>query len=84
MMRETADEYLVAAATDEEERTLNVPTTFLPEGTYKAQLMLDGDDAHYLTNRESYQVKELTIKSGEEITMRLAPGGGACLRISKN
>lgn len=83
MMRETADEYLVAAATDEEERTLNVPTTFLPEGTYKAQLMLDGDDAHYLTNRESYQVKELTIKSGEEITMRLAPGGGACLRISK-
>lgn len=83
MMRETEDAYLVAAVTNEEERTLSIPLSFLPEGSYRARLMLDGDDAHYLTNRESYQVKELQVKSGDNISVKLAAGGGACLKISK-
>lgn len=83
MMRETEDAYLVAAVTNEEERTLSIPLSFLPEGNYRARLMLDGDDAHYLTNRESYQVKELQVKSGDNISVKLAAGGGACLKISK-
>lgn len=83
MMRETEDAYLVAAVTNEEERTLSIPLSFLPEGAHRARLMLDGDDAHYLTNRESYQVKELQVKSGDNISVKLAAGGGACLKISK-
>lgn len=83
MMRETEDAYLVAAVTNEEERTLSIPLSFLPEGSYRARLMLDGDDAHYLTNRESYQVKELQVKPGDNISVKLAAGGGACLKISK-
>ncbi len=83
MMRETEDAYLVAAVTNEEERTLSIPLSFLPKGSYRARLMLDGDDAHYLTNRESYQVKELQVKSGDNISVKLAAGGGACLKISK-
>lgn len=84
MMRETADDYLVAAVTNEEERTLSIPTSFLPKGIYQATLIQDGDDAHYLTNRESYQVKVLKVKSGDEISVRLAAGGGTCLKIRKN
>lgn len=83
MMRETADDYLVAAVTNEEERTLSIPLSFLPDGTYHAQLILDGDDAHYLTNRESYQVKVLKVKPSDNVSVKLAAGGGACLRISK-
>lgn len=83
MMRETDKDYLIAAATNEEARTLSIPLTFLPKGTYTAQLMLDGDDAHYLTNRESYQVETRKVKSGDSLSVKLAPGGGACLRIQK-
>ncbi len=83
MMRETETEYLVAAATNEEARTLSIPLDFLPEGFYTIQLMLDGEDAHYLTNRETYQVKTQEVKSGESIQVKLAPGGGACMRIKK-
>lgn len=83
MMRETEEAYLIAAVTNEEERTLSIPLSFLPEGSYRARLMLDGDDAHYLTNRESYQVKELQVKSNDNISVKLAAGGGACLKISK-
>ena len=83
MMRETEDDYLIAAVTNEESRTLSIPLTFLPEGSYKAQLIQDGDDAHYLTNRESYQVEEKQIQSGEEVSVHLAAGGGACIRIQK-
>ena len=83
MIRETEDDYLIAAVTNEESRTLSIPLTFLPEGSYKAQLIQDGDDAHYLTNRESYQVEEKQIQSGEEVSVHLAAGGGACIRIQK-
>lgn len=83
MMRETEDDYLIAAATNEESRTLSIPLTFLPAGSYKAQLIQDGDDAHYLTNRESYQVEEKQIQSGEEVSVHLAAGGGVCIRIQK-
>lgn len=83
MMRETEDDYLIAAVTNEESRTLSIPLTFLPEGSYKVQLIQDGDDAHYLTNRESYQVEEKQIQSGEEVSVHLAAGGGTCIRIQK-
>ena len=83
MMRETDTEYLIAAATNEEARTLSIPLAFLPEGNYTVQLMLDGEDAHYLTNRESYQVKTREVQPGDSLQVRLAPGGGACMRIKK-
>ena len=83
MMRETDTEYLIGAATNEEARTLSIPLTFLPEGSYTMQLMLDGEAAHYLTNRETCQVRMQEVESGDSIPVRLAPGGGACLRIKK-
>ena len=84
MMRETDKDYLIGAVTNEEPRSLSIPLSFLPEGVYTVQLMLDGDDAHYLTNRESYQVETREVKSGDSLSVKLAAGGGACLRIQKS
>ena len=83
MMRETDKDYLIGAVTNEEPRTLSIPLDFLPEGSYTVQLMLDGEDAHYQTNRESYRVKMQEAKAGDTIQVKLAAGGGACLRIKK-
>ena len=84
MMRETEDAYLVGAATNEEGRTLRMPLSFLPKGSYTVEIMQDGADAHYLTNRETLQVTKQKVTRKDALDLKLAPGGGACLLIRKN
>ena len=84
MMRQTGDTYLVAAATNESARTLELPLSFLPEGTFELQLTEDGDDGHYLTNRETLKVSTRQVSGKDIVKLKLAPGGGACLLIRKS
>lgn len=83
MMRQTADAYLVAAATNESARTLAIPLSFLPAGEFGLQLVQDGPEAHYLTNRETCRAECRRVNAASQVTVRLAPGGGACLLIRK-
>jgi len=83
-MRQAQDGvYLVGAATNEESRTLQVPLSFLPKGKFTAEIVEDGPDAHYQTNRETSTVTTKTVNKNDELTLKLAPGGGACVKISR-
>lgn len=83
MMRQSADgAYLVGAATDENRRTIDIPLDFLPKGSYHVEITEDGDNADYLTNRETTKVSHKDVTSKDIVTVRLAPGGGACLLIT--
>lgn len=75
---------LAGAATNESGRTIELPLSFLKEGTYTVEIIEDGDDAHYLTNRESLKVATRQLTNNDKQTLKLAPGGGACLVIKKN
>lgn len=83
MMRQARDgAYLVAAATDERARTLNLPLAdFLPEGDFLLSLTEDGEGAHYQTNRETLRTQVRRVPRRDTLTLRLAPGGGACLTL---
>ena len=83
MMRQTDEAFLVGAATNESGRTIGLPLEFLGEGTYEARIVEDGDDAHYLTNRETWKVSEKTVTRKDLLKLKLAPGGGACLTFRK-
>ena len=83
MMRETEDAYLVGAATNESGRTIDLPLSFLEKGKYTVEVIEDGDDAHYLTNRESLKVTTWQLTNNDKLALKLAPGGGACLVIKK-
>lgn len=83
MMRRTGDTYLVGAATNESSRTIELPLTFLDDGAFNAVVVEDGDDAHYLTNRETLKATERRVTAGDTLTLTLAPGGGACLKFVK-
>lgn len=48
---------------------------------YEANIIQDGDDAHYLTKRETFKVDRQKVKSDDTIRVKLAPGGGACITI---
>lgn len=79
MMRQTDDAWLVGAVTNEFGRTIDLPLSFLKEGTFDVRIVEDGDDAHYLNNRETLKVSEKRVTNKETLTLKLAPGGGACL-----
>lgn len=83
MMRQTDDVILVAAATNESGRTIDLPLSFLNEDSYDAQIMEDADDAHYLTNRETLKVSQKKVTKSDTLRLKLAPGGGACLLFRK-
>lgn len=59
MMRQAEDGvFLVGAATNEESRTLRVRLSFLGKGDYEAEIVEDGENAHYLSNRETIKVSK--------------------------
>lgn len=81
-MRQAADgAYLIGAATNEKARTIKIPLSFLPRGTFLAGIVEDGDAAHYLTNRETSKVSKKQVTSKETLEVKLAPGGGACITL---
>ena len=84
MMRQAEDGvFLVGAATNEESRTLRVPLSFLGKGDYEAEIVEDGENAHYLSNRETIKVSKKKVTRNEVLNIKLAPGGGTCIRIFK-
>lgn len=83
MMRQTDEAILVAAATNENARSIDLPLSFLQDGSYQVRIVEDGDDAHYLTNRETYKTSQQQVTKEGTLTLKLAPGGGACLIFKK-
>jgi alpha-glucosidase len=82
MARESAKGvWLVGAATDESARELDIPLSFLPAGTWQATIVQDGEDAHYLTNRETLRTEHRTVRPADTVRVKLAPGGGACVLL---
>ncbi|MCB1133046.1 MAG: glycoside hydrolase family 97 catalytic domain-containing protein, partial [Verrucomicrobiae bacterium] len=84
MARQSAKgEWLVGAATNEEGRELEVKLDFLPQGSFKATIVQDGEDGSYLTNRETHRSETREVTAADTLRLKLAPGGGACVQISK-
>ena len=79
------DKWFVGAVTDENARTITFKLDFLdPNKNYKATLYLDGDDADWDKNPTSYKIIKQDVNSTCELTLKLAPGGGAAISIIPN
>lgn len=85
MARQNRDgDWLIGAATNEDEREISIPLSFLGKGKYTASINTDADDTHYRTNRETFETMEaVNVGRKSTIKLRLAPGGGACILIRK-
>ncbi len=82
MARQASDKtWLVGAATSEDSRELDIPLSFLSSGKFEVTIVQDGDNAHFLTNREVMKVQTQILKAKDKVHVKLAPGGGACLII---
>ncbi len=85
MSRKASDgNWLIAAATNENARTIQIPLSMLEKGTYEGLVIEDGKDADYITNKESYKTAVIkNVLQGQIIEVKLAPGGGACILLQK-
>ena len=85
MARQNKDgDWLIGAATNEDEREIEVPLSFLGKGKFTATVNTDAEDTHYRTNRETFKTEApQTVTKKSTIKIRLAPGGGACILIRK-
>ena len=84
MARKAADGvWLVGAATNESPREFDIPLSFLNSGKYEITVIQDGENAHYLTNREVMRSEKIVGNSSQTVHVKLVAGGGACLIIKK-
>ena len=78
-----SDDWYIGAITDENARKAKVKLDFLPKGVkYEATIYEDGKDADYRTNPKSYTLTTKKVDSKSELTLNLAPGGGAAVRLT--
>ena len=78
-----SEDWFLGAATNEKSRTLNVATDFLKAGQkYRVIRYEDGDDAHWERNPASYRITTTEIVGGENLLLKLQPGGGAALHFA--
>lgn len=84
LRRTTADgSILLAATTNEEGREVKVPLDFLGDATWQATIIQDAEESHYQTARELYQISKRDLSGKANLTLKLAPGGGACVRFTR-
>ncbi len=73
--------WFAAAITNREARDFAFKTDFLGEGEWKAEIFRDADDAGANPTKFVHETK--SVKAGEELSLRLASGGGFVVRFAK-
>lgn len=77
-----SDDWYVGGITDGQERTLTIALDFLEANrTYQATLYRDGDTAGWNSRPTEYEIEHLTLSSKDNLTIRMAAGGGFALSL---
>ena len=77
-----SDDWYIGSVTDENARTLAVRLDFLDANRrYTAQIYRDGDGADWKTNAHDIVIETRELKRGDELQLKLAPGGGEAIRL---
>jgi alpha-glucosidase len=73
--RRKGGQWFVGGITNEKERTLQVPLSFLEKGSYRMTVYSDRPDVKW--NPNSIQVERKELTNSDMVSVRLAPGGVA-------
>ena len=75
--RRKGKDWYVGAMGNEEARTIEVPLAFLGAGKFKAKIWQDGAAPTELS------VTERAVGAGDKLELKLAPSGGAAVRVTR-
>lgn len=77
-----SDDWYIGSITDEQPRRLEIDLRFLdPQRKYIAEIYRDADDADWETNPTPVTIEQEPVTSDTHLQLRLAPGGGAAIRL---
>ena len=79
--RRKGNDWYVGSINNSESRTIEVPLNFLSSGNYTAELYFDSPGVAQNPNLLNKQ--ERTVNNSDVITIKLAAGGGAAMRLVK-
>jgi len=74
------DGWWIGAMTNWDGRDLDLALDFLGAGEYEATVFADGADA--ATVATSLEIAKKTVKAGDKLALKLAPGGGAAVILA--
>jgi hypothetical protein len=76
--------WFVGGIADENGKETTVAFDFLPEGeTFMASIYRDSPNAHFRDNPTACDITSQEIKKGDELDIRMAPGGGFAISLLK-
>lgn len=76
--------WFVGAITDENGRNTQISLNFLDENTtYEATIYLDGNDANWQNNPQSYKIEKKIVTNKTVLDVKLAQGGGCAISLIK-
>ena len=79
--RKHDDDWFIGAITNHDARKIKFDLSFLDEGNYRAEIYTDSDDTNIHPN--NLLIHTIDIKRTDSITVSLASGGGAAIRLMK-
>ncbi len=79
LARRHGDDWYLGAMTDWTARELDLDFSFLPPGTFEAEIYQDGANADRAAN--DYRKVSMTVSAATKLRIKLAPGGGWAGRI---
>ena len=79
--RKKGEDWYAAALTDWNERELLIDFSFLGTGDYQAVMFSDGINAD--KNASDYKREEVQVNATSKMKVKLAPGGGWAIRLTK-
>lgn len=84
VVRQAGDDWFIGSLTNRDARKQTINFDFLPGGQkFKATFYEDTKDTHFLSNKESYQIREMQVDSDSSVEIQLAPGGGNAIYLTK-
>ncbi|CAM4222229.1 glycoside hydrolase family 97 protein [Zobellia nedashkovskayae] len=76
------ESWFIGSVHNEPGGTLTIALDFLEAGKeYDITYYEDTEETHFKTNPEAYRVRKGTVKKGDVIHAKIAPGGGHCMWI---
>ncbi|MEQ8556496.1 MAG: glycoside hydrolase family 97 catalytic domain-containing protein [Cyclobacteriaceae bacterium] len=80
--RRHREEWFIGSVYNQQGGTIDIVLDFLKPGTaYQITYYEDTEGTHGKTNPEAYQVRTGTVKHGDVVKAKMAPGGGHCMWI---
>ena len=76
-----AGNYYVGGETNWDARDIMLPLSFLPSGTWQAEIAVDGVNADHVAT--DYSIETHNVTSATRIPIHMASGGGFAIKITK-